>query len=299
MARTKEIQYITISDLVDKSWYNDDEMYFGEHFGILMNHGSVPANEWMLPYQPYRSKEYRIIRIHTGWCRYIINMREYYQKRNTINILPPGSLIMKVEESPGHGSEIISIDDIGDLSARVPQGTDFVFDVSEDQGQRVGAYYDFLIKQLNAGTLNDESIKSIVRSLLCFDLQLYDELHQTETEVKASPHEELYNRFVKMLGKYGNRKHEIPFYADRLFVSPNHLSKVVMEQSDRTVAEWINQSVMMEARMLLLYSDMTVLEISDRLDFPNSPYFCRFFKREMGMTPSEYRKSFLNDKHKN
>lgn len=293
MARTREIEYITIADLVDKSRYNDDEMYFDEHFGILMNHGSIPDNEWMLPYQPYRSKEYRIIRIHTGWCRYIINMKEYYQKRNTINILPPGSLIMKVEESSDHGSEIISIDDIGELSARVLQGTDYVFDVSEENGQRVDAYYKFLMSQLNGGSFNTESIKDIVKSLLNFDLQLYDELHQIKTEMTASSHEELYNRFIKMLGKYGNKKHEIPFYADRLFVSPNHLSKVVMEQSNRTVAEWINQSVMMEARMLLLHSDLTVLEISDRLGFPNSPYFCRFFKREMGMTPSEYRKSLL------
>lgn len=293
MARTKEIKYITIGDLVDKSRYNDDEMYFDEHFGILMNHGSIPDNEWMLPYQPYRSKEYRIIRIHTGWCRYSINMKEYYQKRNTINILPPGSLIMKIEESPDHGSEIISIDDIEELSVRVPQGTDYVFDISEGNGRRVDAYYKFLISQLNTGLFNAESVKEIVKSLLNFDLQLYDELNQTKTGVPASPHEELYNRFVKMLGKYGNRKHEIPFYADRLFVSPNHLSKVVMEQSGRTALEWINQSVIMEARVLLLHSDMTVLEISDRLGFPNSPFFCRFFKRGMGMTPSEYRKSYL------
>lgn len=293
MARIREIEYITIADLVDKSKYNDDEMYFDEHFGILMNHGRIPDNEWMLPYQPYRSKEYRIIRIHTGWCRYNINMKEYYQKRNTINILPPGSLIMKIEESADHGSEIISIDDIGELSARVPQGTDYVFDVSEENGQRVDDYYKFLMRQLNHGPFNAESVKGIVKSLLSFDLQLHDELNQTQTEASELPHEELYNNFVKMLGKYGNKKHEIPFYADRLFVSPNHLSKVVTEQSGRTVLEWINQSVIMEARMLLLHSDLTVLEISDRLGFSNSPYFCRFFRREMGMTPSEYRKSLL------
>lgn len=296
MARTKEIKYITISDLVDKSKYSNNEMYFDEHFGILMNHGSIPDNEWMLPFQPYRSKEYRIIRVHTGWCRYIINMRECYEKRNTINILPPGSLIMKVEESDDHGSEIISIDDIGDLSARVPQSTDLVFDVSEKQGVRVGAYYDFLMKQLNAGTFNDESVRSIVSSLLCFDLQLYDEQNKTNSDVKLSPHEELYNRFVKMLGKYGNRKHEIPFYADRLFVSPNHLGKVVLEQSHRSAHDWINQSVLMEARMLLLHSDLTILEIADKLNFPNSPFFCRFFKREMEMTPTDYRKSILSAK---
>lgn len=290
---SKEIKYITISDLVDKSKYGDEEQYFDDHFGILMNHGRIPDNDWMLPGQPYRSKEYRIIRVHSGWCRYVINMREYYEKRNTINILPPGSLIMKLEESDDHGSEIISIDDIGDLAARVPQGSDYIFDVSEEDGLRVDAYYKFLISQLKSGALNSESISDIVSSLLRFDLQLFDEQKNENMEVKVSPHEELYNKFIRMLGKYGNSKQEISFYADRLFVSPNHLSKIVMEQSGRTVIEWVNQSVMMEARVLLLHSDLTVLEISERLGFPNSPYFCRFFKREMDMTPSEYRKSFV------
>ena len=45
------------------------------------------------------------------------------------------------------------------------------------------------------------------------------------------------------------------------------------------------------ARVLLKQSEKTVLQISEDLGFPNAPFFCRYFKRETGMTPSEYRES--------
>ena len=56
-----------------------------------------------------------------------------------------------------------------------------------------------------------------------------------------------------------------------------------------TAIDMINRSVILKAKVLLKNSDMTIENISEELNFPNSPYFCRFFKKQMGCTPKEYR----------
>ena len=58
----------------------------------------------------------------------------------------------------------------------------------------------------------------------------------------------------------------------------------------QTVMEWINQSVILEAKVLLKHSNLLVYQISDELHFPNPSFFCKFFKRMTGMTPQEYQK---------
>ena len=55
--------------------------------------------------------------------------------------------------------------------------------------------------------------------------------------------------------------------------------------------QWINQSVVLEAKVLLKHSDLLIFQISDELNFPNPSFFSKFFKRMTGMTPAEYQKT--------
>ena len=61
--------------------------------------------------------------------------------------------------------------------------------------------------------------------------------------------------------------------------------------SGRSAPEWIDSYVILEAKNLLKYSDITIKEIVYRLNFPNQSVFYKFFKARTGMTPSEYRNS--------
>lgn len=63
------------------------------------------------------------------------------------------------------------------------------------------------------------------------------------------------------------------FYADKLCLTPKYLSKIVKESSGRTGPEWIDSFVILEAKNLLRYSDLSIKEISYRLEFPSSSVF--------------------------
>jgi len=67
--------------------------------------------------------------------------------------------------------------------------------------------------------------------------------------------------------------------------------KTVRRTSGRTVLEWIDLRTVMQAKALLSYSDRTVAEVGYEVGMEDANYFSRYFKRQTGLTPTEYRKS--------
>ena len=70
-----------------------------------------------------------------------------------------------------------------------------------------------------------------------------------------------------------------------------YLSKVIKDNSGMSAGEWIDNYVAMEAKALLKSANMTVKQIIDELNFSSQSFFGRYFKRIVGVSPKEYRKS--------
>ena len=85
------------------------------------------------------------------------------------------------------------------------------------------------------------------------------------------------------------RHHDIGFYASQLSISPVYLSRVVRRVTGRTVVDYINQMLLMEASFLLRTSPMSITQIADRLCFADVPSFSKFFSRLRGVSPKQYR----------
>ena len=104
--------------------------------------------------------------------------------------------------------------------------------------------------------------------------------------------EEIFMGFIRLLPRHFAQHHDIPFYAERLHISPVYLSRVVRQVTGRTVVDYINQMLLMEASYLLQTSQLSITQIADRLHFADTPSFSKFFLRLNGMSPKEYRKGF-------
>lgn len=291
--KIKEVQYISVNDLVDTEKYKENGAYFCERFGIMMNFGVVPENEWMNPYQPYRSKEWRIARITSGESKYIINLQEHVLRRNTIHILPPGTLVMKISQSNDLSAEFLSIYDLNELNVRIPQGHTLYYTTDEDTGLRFHEYYKLISIMTKDSHTPFASIRLTALALAEDMIAQQDKQQDNNTDkTKHDRHRLLNNHFLELLNLQGSVKHDISHYSNQLFVTPNYLSNVVKEVSGQTVSWWINYMIVMEAKMLLLHTDLQIGEIADKLGFPNLPFFSRFFKRETGMTAVEFQKQF-------
>lgn len=83
-------------------------------------------------------------------------------------------------------------------------------------------------------------------------------------------------------------------YAELLYITPNHLNALCQDLVGKTAGDLIRDRVLLEAKRLLTNAGMTVTEIAYDLNFQDNSYFNRFFKKYVGMTPDEFRKTFLN-----
>ena len=101
--------------------------------------------------------------------------------------------------------------------------------------------------------------------------------------------EEYFRQFTELLGEHYKHERSVGFYARQLCITPKYLTTLIKRISGKSVSEWIDNYVILEAKTLLKYSNMSVQEISYQLNFPNQSFFGCYFKRLTGMSPSQYK----------
>ena len=101
--------------------------------------------------------------------------------------------------------------------------------------------------------------------------------------------EEYFRQFTELLGEHYKHERSVRFYARQLCITPKYLTTLIKRISGKSVSEWIDNYVILEAKTLLKYSNMSVQEIAYYLNFPNQSFFGSYFKRNAGMSPSQYK----------
>lgn len=101
--------------------------------------------------------------------------------------------------------------------------------------------------------------------------------------------EEYFKQFTHLLGEHFREERSVGFYASQLCITPKYLTTLIKRISGQSVSEWIDNYVILEAKTLLKYSTMSIQEIAYYLNFPNQSFFGSYFKRNTGMSPSQYK----------
>ncbi len=125
-------------------------------------------------------------------------------------------------------------------------------------------------------------------------MEIFDKLQrfankQQQTPETTTRQAELFHRFVMLVQEYSAQQREVSFYADKLCISTRYLSTIVRNIAHRSAKEFIDRSVLLEIKMLLQSTDLSVQEIAYRLHFPDQSYLGRYFKKHTGESPTEYR----------
>ena len=101
----------------------------------------------------------------------------------------------------------------------------------------------------------------------------------------------LFNSFYDLLINNYKQQHEIAWYAERLCLTPKYFSGIIRQITGKSAAQWINEMLILQAkRLLYTHRDMNIQQIAFELGFKGNANFCRFFKDQTGLRPSEYRK---------
>ncbi|MES2536797.1 MAG: helix-turn-helix domain-containing protein [Pseudomonadota bacterium] len=101
--------------------------------------------------------------------------------------------------------------------------------------------------------------------------------------------EEHFAHFCAMIEEDYARHFPVAHYAHRTGITPAHLNVLCRQAVGQSALALIHERLLLEAKRKLVYTSMTVSVVSDTLGFSDPAYFTRFFKRQIGLSPKDFR----------
>ena len=149
-----------------------------------------------------------------------------------------------------------------------------------------------LFENITAFSESSHSNDGDMIRLLLLQLFIMIENSCTRRTIKSAPQQKLTTlRAFRRLIDSHYRSIRLPNeYAGLLYITPNHLNALCQDLVGKTAGELIRDRILLEAKRLLTNAKMTVTEIAYDLNFKDNSYFNRFFKKNSGRTPDEFRK---------
>lgn len=240
-----------------------------------------------------------------GRSRINISLREYEMIPGRILVALPEQIIENKEVSNDFKAIFIAVSKkllevlprMGDILSLFLFLKDCPYlDITQKEQEVFKEYHSFIWKKIKSESniYRRDSVLGLMHSFfyeLCNIFRTHaPSISSTAVQYKSRK-DFIFEHFYQMLSKSYQSERSVKFYAEQLCLTPKHLSGVVKEVSGKTVSEWIDEFVILEAKALLNSSSLNIQEISDRLNFANQSFFGKYFKHNTGMSPKEYRKS--------
>ena len=263
---------------------DEKQYYVDEHVFIAMN-----AQDFGLKHlrtdQPYRVDEGRVMMVTRGWVRVVINLEEQRLEQQSLIVLVADSIFEIQEWSDDFDLRAFTFKDLP-LFTSISQQT--YLTLNDDEWRLTNEYVELMWHETRYQPLQPEVITHLQTALL-LELKRFADREENLRQQTATRQDKIFHQFLRLVNLYGLRERKIEFYADKLCVTPNHLGAVIKKASGLTVMQWFNRHAIQKAKVLLRYSDLPIWEVAERMNFANPSFFSKFFKREIGMTPAEYR----------
>lgn len=268
---------------------------------IVFDHDVSIANEGIFPMRI----DALIIALGTdGYGKIGVDLREYDVKRNSLIVIQPKNYVYLSELGKQFKCSVAVcsrhlIEDVlpkltDILPLLIHHRTEPVTQLSEEEADGIRHFYGFLRTKLKGPKTRflKHKVNSILQATLYEMMDIFDRHSSRVAENSRSRKEEIMAKFILAISEEFRTQRQVSYYAHKLCISPKHLSSVVKEISGHTAGDWIENYVVMESKVLLKTTDMTIQEIALFLNFANQSFFGKYFKQHTGLSPTTYRKQF-------
>ena len=113
---------------------------------------------------------------------------------------------------------------------------------------------------------------------ICETVRLYSSPRKKELALK----------FLNDVHENCSTERSVSFYAEKCCLSPKYFARIISEIMGKKPGDIIRDNVILEAKVLLISKTLSVQQVSDKLNFPNSSFFCKYFKSATGCSPRQY-----------
>ncbi len=171
--------------------------------------------------------------------------------------------------------------------------TEHIINITDEETQVIKkAFKDIIEEYQRFSPEKDYILRNYIYILLLRIREIYRP-HSNYIKKNLNRAEKLANRFRQLIDKNFLNMREVKDYADKLNISPKHLSDVVKNTFGKSPREMINDMLLLEAKVQLASTDKTVTEIALDLNFNDQSHFNHFVKKLTGNSPLELRRLYL------
>lgn len=237
-----------------------------------------------------------------GVASITVNGRKRIASRNNVMLITDESVVDNINFSPdfdGIGfflsykmlQEILK--DIQNMSGLFLLTHNYsIFEITPDELETLHLYLGQMRKRI--ATPHQRYSLEVVRLLI---LTMIAEMREAlerivqgrEPEDRQSRAERIFVQYIQLVEKHYKEQRQVQWYAAQMELSPKYLCEAISAVSRRSPNEWIDKFVTTEIRNRLRYTNKRISEIAAEMHFPTQSFFGKYFKDNVGVSPSDYR----------
>lgn len=236
-----------------------------------------------------------------GTCNVTIYLNQYELKANSIAVIYPEVYFQITEQSAdcrfffvGFSKNLVRSTY---LFSHTIKHTPYIFErpvlhLEPKVAEIFRDYMKLMIKSLRVEDfMNEIQINLTYSQLILLLGNIYQrDIPQFEPS-HYSRNQEIVKELVRIVIQYYKTERNVSFYAEKMHLSPQHLSTTIKKITGKTLTDIISSFIIRDAQAKLRSTGMTIQEIAYSLNFPDISFFGKYFKRYTGMSPKQYRNS--------
>lgn len=250
---------------------------------------------------PYRSDHFTIILVTEGNASLKLDLIDYTIEKHNLLIISPNDVRQFIKISPdctfigvGFTQDFLlhsglhkkNIDAFDFFSSQAEP----VVKLDEKNTEVLFQLFSILHKKTTSKEESYFTDEFIYHSFSALIFEIASLFRKSNTiHLKITRKEDLAMRFMKLLPLHFKQHRSLQFYADLLFITPKYLTQTIKQITGKTAGEFIDEMVIMEAKVLLNDFSKSIGQVAEELNFSDQFYFSKFFKKHTSFNPSDYR----------
>ncbi len=245
--------------------------------------------------KPFISPDYVICIGHRGHIDLMYDDIEDYSEQYTVGVIFPDHRIVATKKTDDYLSSLIIVDSslLNDPMLKIIDHLRYRYEphpcikLDKHEYRKIMNVVEIMRETSTIGIQDKQILMERQLEFLLRLLSYYRsiKLNETNADKRVSI------QFLNDLALFYREHHNVGFYVERACLSPKYFSTIIKKETGHTASYWIHTKIVSEAKNLLhMRRDLSIQTISYMLGFEEQSAFSRYFYRETGIYPSDFRK---------
>ncbi|WP_298396922.1 AraC family transcriptional regulator [Flavobacterium sp.] len=250
--------------------------------------------------KPHRHNFYLLVLFTHGTGIHEIDFDSYEVKRGSLFMLQPGQIHNWKLSGDSDGYIVFFSQETYNLYFGNKKIEDYSFYQSaksnpelfynEEELKEIEVYFNLMKKE--SETVNSKQKEAILNLLDLINIQI-SRKYSPENNHKTPIYNHKINQFEKLIDTNFKSEKSPSFYASKMSITLKHLNRICKTILNKTATQLITERIILEAKRLLIDQNKAISQIADELNFENYSYFAKLFKKETGISPSDFRRNLI------